>query len=324
MIKSTNKKIVLVGDFSINQFYHGIINRIARDAPVPIVDVLHSEAFLGAAGTIVEKLSNLGARNVVPVGVIGDDIPGKLIRERLAKLKINTSRILETKRKTPQISRVMVNNIQTARFDEVFGERLDETYTKKINKIITNELKNTRLVVIADYGLSTINHKIIEHIIQETVRRKVNILITSVGYNYLMYKSPHTIIKINLENSALLIKEPQINKISSHSICSKLSGILQSNRILLTRGEKGIAIYDGDTTIEMPATENTKVDIKEIGETMTAVMSMSLVNSGDFHEACKLGNIAAGIAVSKSSTDTISLNEIRKAKSEYEEWLEEK
>ena len=90
------------------------------------------------------------------------------------------------------------------------------------------------------------------------------------------------------------------------------------------RGEKGIAIYDGDTTIEMPATENTKVDIKEIGETMTAVMSMSLVNSGDFHEACKLGNIAAGIAVSKSSTDTISLNEIRKAKSEYEEWLEEK
>ena len=324
MIKSTNKKIILVGDFSINQFYHGIINRIARDAPVPIVDVTYSEAFLGTAGTIVERLTKLGARNVIPVGVIGNDIPGKLIRERLAKLKINTSRILETKRKTPQISRVMVNNIQTARFDEIFGERLDETITKKMNKIITDELKNTRLIIIADYGLSTINHKIIEHIIRESERRKVNVLITSVGYNYLMYKGHHTIIKINLENSALLIKEPQINKISSHSICSKLSDILQSNQILLTRGERGIAIYDGNTTIEMPATENTKVDIKDIGETMTAVMGMSLVNSIDFHEACKLGNIAAGIAVSKSSTDTISLNDIRKAKSKYEEWLEEK
>lgn len=324
MIKNTGKKIVLIGDFSVNQFYHGTINKIARDAPVPIVDIKHSETFLGTAGIIAEKLSMLGARNLIPIGFIGNDIFGTWVKERLTKQKISTSGILETKGKTPRISRIMVNDIQTARFDETFGERLDEKTTKRIIKIITDELKNARLVIIADYGLGTINNKIAECIIQETKRRKVDILITSVGHNYLMYKGPSTIIKINLENSSLLIKEPQINKISSHSICSKLSHILQSNRILLTRGEEGIAIYNGDTTTEMPATENTKVDIKGIGETMTAVIGISLVNSNNFHEACKLGNIAAGIAVSKSSTDTISLNDIRKAKLEYEEWLEEK
>lgn len=324
MIKSTGKKIVLVGDFSINQFHHGTINKIARDAPVPIVNVTHSETFLGTAGIIAEKLSKLGARNVIPIGFIGDDMSGMWIKERLAKLKISTSRILEIKRKTPIISRIMVNSIQTARFDEISDENLGEKNVKRTTKIITDELKNARLVIIADYGFGTINNKIVEHIIHESERRKINILITSVGYNYLMYKSSHIIIKINLENSALLIKEPEINKISSHSICSKLSHILQSNRILLTRGEEGVAIYDRDTTTEMPATENIKVDIKEIGETMIAVIGISLVNSSDFHEACKLGNIAAGIAVSKSSTDAISLNDIRKAKSEYNEWLEQK
>jgi len=324
MIKSTDKKIVLVGDFSINQFHHGTMSTIARDAPVPIVKVTHSETFLGTAGIIAEKLTRLGAKNVIPIGFIGNDMSGIWIKERLAKLKISTSRILKTKGKTSIISRIMVNNTQTARFDEIFDESLDEKNTKRITKIITDELKNARLVIIADYGFGTINNKIVEHTIRESERRKVNILITSVGHNYLMYKGSHIIIKINLENSALLIKEPQISKISSHSICSKLSHILQSNRILLTRGEEGIAIYDRDTTTEMPATENTKVDIKEIGETMTAVMGISLVNSNDFHEACKLGNIAAGIAVSKSSTDAISLNDIRKAKSEYDEWLEQK
>ncbi|MGI0060416.1 MAG: PfkB family carbohydrate kinase, partial [Nitrosotalea sp.] len=99
--------------------------------------------------------------------------------------------------------------------------------------------------------------------------------------------------------------------------------ILQSNRILLTRGEEGISIFNGDT-IEMPATENKRVDVKGIGEIMTAVVNISLVNSGNFYESCKLGNIAAGVAVSKSSTDDVSLRDIRKAKKEYDEWLAQK
>ncbi|MDE1844355.1 MAG: hypothetical protein KGI10_03400 [Thaumarchaeota archaeon] len=324
MAKSTDKKIILVGDFSINQFYHGTINRIARDAPVPIVDVTHSESFLGTAGIIAEKLSRLGAKNIVPIGIIGDDIPGKMIRKKLTKLKIRTSRILETRRKTPQISRIMVNNIQTARFDEIFDEKLDEINTKKIIKIITDELRNTKLVIIADYGFGTLNKKIAEHLILESKRRKIDVFITSAGYNYLMYKDPSTIIKINLENAALLIKEPEISKVPSHLICSRLASVLQSNRILLTRGGEGIAIYDEDTTTEMPATENVKIDIKGIGEAMTAVTSISLAGSVNFHDSCKLGNIAAGIAVSKSSADSLSLSDIKKAKLEYDRWLEEK
>ncbi|MGI0094695.1 MAG: PfkB family carbohydrate kinase [Nitrosotalea sp.] len=323
MLKATNKKIVLVGDFSINQFYHGTINRIAHDAPVPIVDVIHSEAFLGSAGIIAEKLTRLGATNVVPIGVIGDDISGKLIREKLAKLKIRTSRILTTKRKTSHISRLMVNNMQTARFDEIYDQRLDETNTKKIMGIITEEIRNAGLIIIADYGFGTINNKIAEHIIRESERRNVNVFVTSSGYNYLMYKGPKIIIKINLESSALLIKEPQISKMTSHAINNKLAHILQSNRILLTRGEEGISIFNGDT-IEMPATENKRVDVKGIGEIMTAVVNISLVNSGNFYESCKLGNIAAGVAVSKSSTDDVSLRDIRKAKKEYDEWLAQK
>jgi len=160
--------------------------------------------------------------------------------------------------------------------------------------------------------------------VKECSKNKVSLFASSTGLNYNFFKNSDVMIKINMKNSFLLLGENPSKKVSSDKICKRLQKVLGIKQILLTKGNEGIAIFEDDYTIEMPATKDEKIDIKGIGEIMIAAIAMSLTKNGDFQEACKLGNIAAGLATSRGNIKSITKSEILKAKREYEDWLAQK
>ena len=79
-------KILLVGDFFLDEYIYGNVERISPEAPVPIINVEKKEFNLGGAGNVCNNLINLGC-NITIFGQVGKDTTGKIILNELKKQK---------------------------------------------------------------------------------------------------------------------------------------------------------------------------------------------------------------------------------------------
>ena len=89
--------------------------------------------------------------------------------------------------------------------------------------------------------------------------------------------------------------------------------ILSASEILLNRskarfvvlklGERGCAVYDGESIRMMPPYKTKVVDTTAAGDSFTAALALEYKRSGDIYTACDMGNKAGAIAVSRMGAD---------------------
>ena len=77
-----NKRIVIAGDLVADQFLHGTIARVSREAPVFILRHDDTDTRAGAAANAAVNVASLGGKPVL-VGLIGLDHNGELLLENL-------------------------------------------------------------------------------------------------------------------------------------------------------------------------------------------------------------------------------------------------
>ena len=72
-------KVLVVGDFMLDEYVWGQVERISPEAPVMVVNVERQTQVLGGAGNVVNNLVGLGAQ-VAVLGLVGQDIPGAALK----------------------------------------------------------------------------------------------------------------------------------------------------------------------------------------------------------------------------------------------------
>lgn len=70
--KFRGRRVVVLGDLVCDEFVHGDIARVSREAPVLILEQTRVDLVPGGGGNAVANLRALGAIPV-PVGVVGRD-----------------------------------------------------------------------------------------------------------------------------------------------------------------------------------------------------------------------------------------------------------
>ena len=78
-------RVLLLGDFMLDNYLYGDAERISLEAPVMIMNVSEREERPGGAASVAADLAALDAQ-VACVGVVGDDANGRRLREMLAAL----------------------------------------------------------------------------------------------------------------------------------------------------------------------------------------------------------------------------------------------
>ena len=73
-----NVTVTVLGDLVADEFIYGEISRVSREAPVLILKHRERTVVPGGGANAVNNLADLGV-NVLPVGVVGDDEPGRLL-----------------------------------------------------------------------------------------------------------------------------------------------------------------------------------------------------------------------------------------------------
>src|SRR3954467_6697579 len=70
--------VTVLGDLVADEFVFGEISRVSREAPVLILKHRDRKIVPGGGANAIYNLADLGV-TVLPVGVVGDDEPGRLL-----------------------------------------------------------------------------------------------------------------------------------------------------------------------------------------------------------------------------------------------------
>src|SRR6267154_6254576 len=88
--------VTVLGDMVADEFLFGEISRVSREAPVLILRHRDRTVVPGGGANAVNNLADLGV-NVLPVGVLGDDEPGRLLLKYFRQKRIAISGVLKDK-----------------------------------------------------------------------------------------------------------------------------------------------------------------------------------------------------------------------------------
>ena len=115
--------VTVVGDMVADEFIFGEISRVSREAPVLILKHRERSVVPGGGANAVYNLADLGV-NVLPVGVVGNDEPGRMLLQGFKQKHIPLSGIQKSRDySTVTKTRVLAGMAHTSRQQVVRYDR---------------------------------------------------------------------------------------------------------------------------------------------------------------------------------------------------------
>src|SRR4051812_33175390 len=119
--------VAVLADLVADEFIFGEIARVSREAPVLILKYRERTVVPGGGANAVYNLADLGV-NVLPVGVVGNDEPGRLLLQRFKQKRIPLSGIQKARDySTVTKTRVLAGMTHNTRQQVVRYDREPET-----------------------------------------------------------------------------------------------------------------------------------------------------------------------------------------------------
>lgn len=300
--------IFVLGDLMIDHYIWGDSTRISPEAPVQVVHVKNETNTLGGALNVANNLVSLGAKVFVG-GVLGNDNAGKIALENLSALGINTDAVsIEQGRPTTQKSRVVAANQQIVRFDTEETHEISSVAQSSIIDFVNKNIEQFDILILSDYAKGVLTAELCQQIISIAKKANKKVLVDPKGKDFSKYKNAYLITPNKKETTE--ITGIDINdETSLIKAGAQLQKNLQLDKVIMTLGDKGIAVYDGELHIYPTITQEV-YDVTGAGDTVLAALSFALSTGNDIHEACKFANAAAAVVVGKIGCATATPFEI--------------
>ena len=306
-------RMAVIGDFIADEFIHGATSRISREAPVLVLDFIRREVVPGGGGNAAMNAAALGG-NVRAIGALGVDETGEELRRALEKRLIDTESLLaESERVTPTKTRIMAGGRNTKRQQVIrvdqekkldLSEMLESKLILEIERLANNGLD---ALLISDYGLGVVTNGV-----KEAIRKLSTELIITVDSRYAgdSFLGVTAITPNEQEVEELLGYWPEEERLDEAG--ASLLGKTGARAVLLTRGDKGMSLFEGDTPrVDIPIYGSDQVlDVTGAGDTVIAAFTLSLAAGASMRQAAELANRAAGLAVMKAGTTVVEPHEL--------------
>jgi len=313
-----NVTITVLGDLVADEFVFGEISRVSREAPVLILRHRERTIVPGGAANAANNLTALGV-NVLPVGIVGDDEPGRLLLKYFRHKRIAVSGVLKDKSyATVTKTRILAGMTHTSRQQVV---RVDREPDEAPNSHLTRELylaaRNyahaSDALLVSDYGYGAATPAIVS-----TLRRKGKLTVPIVldsRYRMLQYAGV----------TAATPNEPEVEEALGIRIGhdwntllgagEQLMERLKLQSLVITRGRDGMVAFDREhKPVDIPIVGSDQVaDVTGAGDTVIATFTAALAAGATTEEAAQLANYAGGIVVMKRGTATVSREELQRA-----------
>lgn len=314
-----NITITVIGDLVADEFVFGEISRVSREAPVLILKHRERTVVPGGGANAIYNLADLGV-NVLPVGVIGDDEPGRLLLKAFRHKHIAVTGILKEKGYTTVTkTRILAGMTHTSRQQVVRVDREPEAepspHLKRELILAAREYARVSdALLVSDYGYGAASPAILNSIRERGRLDRIPVVLDS-RFRMLQYAGV----------VAATPNEPEVEEALGVRIgndwaklCTTgedLMSRMKLESLVITRGRDGMVAFTAKhKPVDIPIFGSDQVaDVTGAGDTVIATFTAALAAGANTEEAAQLANYAGGIVVMKRGTATVSQNELLQA-----------
>jgi D-glycero-beta-D-manno-heptose-7-phosphate kinase len=296
-------RVLVVGDAMLDRYWHGAVDRISPEAPVPVVKVTREEERIGAAANVAYNVATLGAQASF-LGVVGDDEPGRRLEALLRETGIATHLKRDPGLRTTVKLRVIGRHQQLLRMD--FENEPDHEALASQNETFTQLAPRHDAVLFSDYGKGGLAH--IPAMITASRAAGKAVLVDPKGSDYSRYSGATVITPNRLELQQVVgaWKDSAELRLKAQRLCQEL----RLDALLVTLGEDGMTLFDAQGELHVQAQAREVFDVTGAGDTVIATLAALVACGLPLRDAMPLANKAGGIVVGKFGTATVSYEEL--------------
>lgn len=319
LAKTRRRKIMVIGDVGIDRYTIGSVERISPEAPVPVVLVQEEKLKLGLAANVADNIQALGAIPFL-IGVVGKDRGAGDFKDLLLEHGILTEHlVVDASRRTALKERIVSDRQQLLRVDYESHHGVDKSVEKSVLKNFTGLLPEVDGVIVEDYAKGVLTENLLQSVFRLAAQQEKWVAVDPNMKTPISYYRGATVLTPNLREAEHLAGVKITNAVSLIFAGEEILKLTNAKHVVITRGKEGMAVFSqGSPVVHLIPTSAREVyDVSGAGDTVIAVLMLSLASGASIEEACVLGNLAAGVEVGKRGTATVSQAEIRRSLVEH-------
>ena len=267
-------KILVIGDFGIDEMVFGNTQRISREAPVLILEHSKTKIILGTASNAANNIASLNNGKAATLGVYGDDYYAKVLLAALNEKNINVEVIKNLEKAIPLYDGIILSDYHLGFLTENVVKKATEL-AKKYNKIIVADAQKD----LDKYkGATAITPN------QPDCEKFVGYFLKDEDA---LIKAGEDLIK-NLELENVLITRGERGMALFENVCGKIKHH------------------------EVEAFNRKEVfDVTGAGDTVVAAFTLALCAGFSPYEAMYIGNLAASIVIRYFGCHSVTVEDLK-------------
>ena len=295
-------RILVVGDSMLDRYWHGTVERLSAEAPVPVLDVDREEDRLGGAANVALNVATLGGDPRL-FTAIGDDMAGQQLRALLHRHGICATLRGEAGIPTTLKLRAVDRAKHLVRCD--FEGRVGVDVQRQIRQDMLSEVRPGCVVVLSDYAKGVLDAS--DVLIKVAKPHGCRILVDPKDDRSFERYAGAWLLKPNeAELAAIIGRGPGLE-----ARAEALRQALAVEHLLVTLGPRGMLLFStGQEPQAFPAVAREVFDVCGAGDTVIAAMAVALDRGDRLRDAVEMANRAAGVVVGRFGTSAVTMEEV--------------
>lgn len=313
----------VLGDFCLDQFIFGAVERISPEAPVPVLRQERIENRLGCAANVclnVSALSSILNIEQHVFSVVGEDRLGEELHNSLQQLEgdLRIHLLQDPTRPTTLKTRYLAgSHHQLLRVDAESESRLSVEMEDLLLQAIEARLARLKVLIIQDYAKGLLTPRVLKRTLEMAKEAGVFVIVDPHRRTSAERYRGATLLKPNVQEAEILLGEPHslargIDPKRVEEGARKLKEKLDLEHVLLTRSAHGMTWLnpEGEAS-HFPALARGVFDVTGAGDTTVAVLASFIAAGAPVELACAMSVAASSVVVAKVGTAAATIDEIK-------------
>lgn len=311
-----SRRVAVVGDFLLDQYIIGTSARVSREAPIVVVDYQDTVYHPGGAANAAQNVTALGAA-ANAVGVLGPDREGDVLVRLLGARGVDTAGLVrEAEAMTSTKLRILAGEMnaqkqQVARVDRSHRLVWHPALAGRVRSLVDDALASCDAVLLADYGLGVLGNDLAAHALSRCAAHRRPAVVDS-RHRLREFRGATVATPNEVEAMEALGMRSESELTDAAALSRRIAETGIPN-LIVTRGSKGMVVCGADTPFTALGIAGSReaTDVTGAGDTVSAVVALSLAAGATLAEAAQMATFAASVVVMKRGTATASPEEIR-------------
>ncbi|MCP3902581.1 MAG: bifunctional heptose 7-phosphate kinase/heptose 1-phosphate adenyltransferase [Planctomycetes bacterium] len=312
---------MVVGDYMLDQHQYGAAERLSPDAPVPVLHASRTEDRPGGAANVALCVRALRGE-VRCVGVVGDDVEGRRLRDALAAEGCDVEGMLTDDLRPTTIKRSFVGLAQHRHPQKMFRvdvesrDAIADALAERLAEHVAAHLDEVDVVCLEDYDKGVCSPTLCRRIIERCRERGKPVIIDPAAIeDYDKYRGATAITPNRSEAELATGLDTPIDASQVHNagLAAALGRALDLDAVVLTLDRHGALLEErGGDPIVVPTVARSVYDVTGAGDVVLAALAAARANGFTWHEAVEFANAAAGLEVEVFGARPIPLAHVQR------------